>query len=328
MTQATSTSKEQAVPAAVGAVAAGRWIAPAIEQIDSFIGRILPAADTEPSPLHSAMRYAVFSGGKRLRPLLCLAAAEAVDGKAGETGKAGEGGGPQPCCCSQWPAAAVELVHTYSLIHDDLPCMDDDDFRRGRPSCHKAFGEAIALLAGDALLTMAFAVLSDPEFVACAGASAASACVRELSSAAGSLGMVGGQALELGTALTEGGDDAAAHTVDVIQRLKTGKLFEAAVRMGALSADADASEVDAVTRFAVHFGQAFQIRDDLEDAAEQDADAGVLTSVGVLGAAAAEAHMHELARKAREEAAAMGPGAGKLLSILALTFPQVVIQDV
>lgn len=297
--------------------AAGGWIAPAIRQIDDFLNSVMPSADAAPSSLHEAMRYAVFSGGKRLRPLLCLAAAEV----------AGGGDDPPWPGCSLWPAAAVELVHTYSLVHDDLPCMDDDDFRRGRPSCHKAYGEAMALLAGDALLTMAFAVLSDAAFIARAGAGAAAACVREISMSAGSLGMVGGQALEIEAAPgSEGG--GVEYAVELIHTLKTGMLFQAAVRLGALSAGAGPAELDAVTKYAAHFGQAFQIRDDLEDAAEQDADSGVLTSVGAMGPGAAEALMHQLVQKARDEAAALGPVAQKLLSVLALTFPQVVIDDV
>lgn len=299
------------------------WTAAAIGQIDAFLRDVMPAADVDPAPLHAAMTYGVFSGGKRLRPLLCLAAAEAAGDGACKVAE----GGDWRRCRAMWPAAAVELVHSYSLIHDDLPCMDDDDFRRGRPSCHRAFGDAIALLAGDALLTMAFSMLSAAEFVASAGVGTAVACVRELSSAAGSLGMVGGQAMELG-AVGRGGVSDAAQAVGLIQKLKTGKLFEAAVRMGAIAAGGGGAELEAVTRFAAHFGQAFQIRDDLEDVASQGADAGVLTSVGVLGPEEAGARMRELVVEAGYEAATLGPPAAKLLSILALTFPQVVMNDV
>ncbi len=207
-------------------------------RIEAALSAVLPPESRRPAVLHRAMRYSVMSGGKRLRPLLCLAAADAVGGDVRQALK---------------PAVAVELFHTYTLVHDDLPCMDDDDFRRGRPTVHRVFGEANALLAGDALQALAFEVL--------AGARPAGRLVLELACAAGSAGVVGGQVEDL-AANPEKVDEA---TVRYIHQHKTADLFGAAVRMGALSGGARAADLKALAEYARCLGLAFQIVDDVLD---------------------------------------------------------------
>ncbi len=217
----------------------------AAADVDSALDRYLPAEDTFPSQIHRAVRYSVFAGGKRLRPLLTLAAAGIFDVKLYKA---------MPAAC------AIELIHTYSLIHDDLPALDDDDFRRGRPSNHKVYGEATAILAGDALLTMAFELLSTEA----AGYFAPDIVVRlvaELSRAAGMAGMVGGQVVDL---LSEGKEISAA-TLDYIHSRKTGALFTCCIRSGAIMGGATDDELASLTRFAQNIGLAFQIVDDILD---------------------------------------------------------------
>jgi geranylgeranyl diphosphate synthase type II len=203
--------------------------------IDAALDRLVPPETTPPETIHRAMRYSLFAGGKRIRPVLCLEAAHAVSDQAPGAMEA---------------ACALEMVHTYSLIHDDLPALDNDDFRRGRPTCHKQFGEAMAILAGDALLTRAFEVLKDARLV------------YELASAAGTVGgMIGGQVADL-----EGeGQPPTAELLESIHRAKTGALLRASVRMGAIAAGADERQLDALTCYGTHTGLAFQIVDDLLD---------------------------------------------------------------
>ncbi len=210
-------------------------------RVDAELERLLPPADTPPALLHQAMRYAVLGAGKRLRPILCEAAADAAGGSA-EALPAG---------------AAVEIVHAYTLVHDDLPCMDDDTERRGRPTCHVRFGEANALLAGDALLALAFEVLAGLP-----GPHAA-ARVRELALAAGSRGVVGGQVDDLAA------DPPTRERVTRVHQHKTADLFRAAIRLGALSAGAAPEILGALTDYANHLGHAFQITDDILDAPER-----------------------------------------------------------
>lgn len=235
----------------------GGWFTGLAEKTDAYLDRRLPSAAAEPAVLHEAMRYAVFSGGKRLRPVLVLASSAAL------------GGSPEKAL----PAAgAVELIHTYSLVHDDLPAMDDDDYRRGRPTVHKVFGEAVAILAGDALLTMAFELISD-DLARSSGAGAAAAVGRELAVAAGSTKLIGGQVVDL---LSEGMDPAeidGAH-LENIHRAKTGALFTAAVRTGAIIAEARPDELRALTSYAGDLGLAFQIADDILDVVGDAAETG------------------------------------------------------
>lgn len=215
--------------------------------VDEALERYLPKEDELPFSLHKAMRYSVFAGGKRVRPILMLAACEAVGGAVAQA---------LPAAC------AMEMIHTYSLIHDDLPAMDDDDFRRGNPTNHKVFGEAVAILAGDALLTEAFILLSD--FTSAPGVEPAARLevVREISVCAGSRGMVGGQVVDMES---EGNRDIGFATVQYIHTHKTGALIKASVRAGALLGGADSLQLDAITRYGEAIGLAFQIADDILD---------------------------------------------------------------
>ncbi len=211
------------------------WTEAAMEQL-------LPPGDEHPSELYRAMRYSVFGGGKRLRPALCYAAAAACGGEARDF----------------WPVAcALEFVHTYSLIHDDLPALDNDEYRRGRPTNHRVFGEAMALLAGDALLTLAFeTVLRAP-----AESAVTVRLARELAVASGGLGMVAGQAADML------GEDRALDfgQLRFIHSRKTGALLRAAVRMGAIAAGGSDEALDALSGYAERIGLAFQIVDDILD---------------------------------------------------------------
>jgi geranylgeranyl diphosphate synthase type II len=212
--------------------------------VDAALNRWVPAETENPATIHRAMRYSLFAGGKRIRPLLAIAAAHAVsDAPIG----------------IESAACVLEMIHTYSLIHDDLPALDNDDLRRGRPTCHKVFGDAMAILAGDALLTLAFEVLAKLENV---DAERRISLVRELSTASGTVGgMIGGQVNDI-----EGeGKFPTAHLLDSIHRAKTGALLRASVRMGAIYAGACQDQLDALTRFGAHIGLAFQIVDDVLD---------------------------------------------------------------
>lgn len=241
------------------------------KQVDRALDRWLPPEKTRPATLHRAMRYAVFAGGKRLRPILCLAAAEACGGKTS---------GALPAAC------AVECIHTYSLIHDDLPCMDDDDFRRGRPTTHKVFGEAVAVLAGDALATIAFEILGKTNETARHGAGE---FFRELSKAAGSLFLVGGQVADMGAEKRQ----ATPAELLFIHRGKTAAMISVSLRLGAMSANATPAQVKALGRFGENLGLAFQIIDDILDitqtseklgkSAGKDAAAGKATYPAVFG---------------------------------------------
>ena len=205
----------------------------------------LPADDI-PAKIYEAVRYSVFNGGKRIRPILCLAAAEAVGGDLASA---------MPVAC------ALELIHTYSLIHDDLPAMDNDDFRRGKPTCHKVFGEDMAILAGDALLTEAFVLLSRAEKVRLSGFSAERrlAVIQEIAYAAGICGMVGGQALDVLSGKSESGED----TLREIHRRKTGALIVAAVKSGAIIFNAGKDKIQSLAEYGINAGLAFQIADDI-----------------------------------------------------------------
>jgi geranylgeranyl diphosphate synthase type II len=220
------------------------YIAAQQKTIDAALDRWVPPETEDPATIHRAMRYSLFAGGKRIRPLLAIAAAQAVsDAPVGV----------------ESAACVLELIHTYSLIHDDLPALDNDDLRRGRPTCHKVFGDAMAILAGDALLTLAFEVLSKIEEI---GAERRIQLVRELATASGTVGgMIGGQVNDV-----EGeGKFPTARLLESIHRAKTGALLRASVRMGAIYAGAEPEQLHALTCFGEHAGLAFQIVDDLLD---------------------------------------------------------------
>lgn len=210
---------------------------------DAAMDRYLPKANKRPGTIHEAMRYVVFAGGKRLRPVLCLAAAEACNGEVSD---------------ALAPACAVELMHTYSLVHDDLPAMDDDDLRRGRPTCHKVYGEGMAVLCGDALLTEAFAVLAK------APASkryTVGDYVRELAETGGSVKLIGGQVMDL-----EGeGENLTKKELVRIHEAKTAALLIASLRLGAMVANATPAKLEALTKFGHNLGLAFQVIDDILD---------------------------------------------------------------
>ena len=214
--------------------------------IDKTLKALVPPATMYPRTIHEAMRYSLFAGGKRVRPILAVAAAEALGAKTT---------GLLPV------AGALELIHTYSLIHDDMPAMDNDDLRRGRPTCHKVYGEAIAILAGDGLLTMAFEVLSDPRRLKAIPAERMLAITREIGTAAGVFGMVGGQVVDIQSEGTE----IDFPTLEYIHTHKTGALIRASVRAGALYARAGKRQLSALTQYAEFVGLAFQIADDILD---------------------------------------------------------------
>jgi geranylgeranyl diphosphate synthase type II len=214
--------------------------------IEAQLDRLVPPESTPPQTIHRAMRYSLFAGGKRVRPVLCLEAARAVADFAP---------GVEESAC------ALEFVHTYSLIHDDLPALDNDDLRRGRPTCHKQFGEAMAILAGDGLLTLAFQVLG--QIRGAVGRRAQ--LVEELAVGAGTVGgMIGGQVADL-----EGeGQQPTAELLETIHRAKTGALLRASLRIGAIYAGASEERYHALSCYGEHIGLAFQIVDDLLDVEE------------------------------------------------------------
>jgi geranylgeranyl diphosphate synthase type II len=221
-----------------------QYLEEARAKVEEELNRLLPAADAYPPSIHGAMRHSVFAGGKRLRPILCLESGRLLGGDEKILLRLG---------------SALELIHTYSLIHDDLPALDNDDLRRGKPTCHRAFGEATAILAGDALLTLAFEVISSP-------GPPPEACklrvVHELAHAVGTQGgMVGGQVIDVETA----GQTTDAATLEYIHSAKTGAFIRAATRCGALYAQAADDDLARLTTYGEKVGLAFQIVDDLLD---------------------------------------------------------------
>jgi len=229
------------------------YLAAQQQTIDAELSRLVPAESVAPETIHRAMRYSLMAGGKRIRPILCLEGARTLSDSIE---------GVEAAACS------LEFIHTYSLIHDDLPALDNDDFRRGKPTCHKVFGDAMAILAGDALLTIAFQVLSELPHVS---AEIRVALIRELSTAAGTVGgMIGGQVADI-----EGERQPPnAELLDSIHRAKTGALLRASVRIGAIYAGGDAEQVARLSSFGEHVGLAFQIVDDILDVEESSEGLG------------------------------------------------------
>jgi geranylgeranyl diphosphate synthase, type II len=257
-------------------------------EIDRALNRYLPKANTKPSTLHKAMRYSLFAGGKRLRPILCLAAAEACRGNIGNA---------LPLAC------ALECIHTYSLVHDDLPSMDNDDFRRGRPTCHKVFGEGIAVLAGDALLTIAFEIVSKTKP---APRYDMSTLLSETAVAAGSQKLIAGQVADLEAE----GKNVKRDQLQFIHENKTAAILKSSVRLGAMSANAEAKKLSAMTRFGQRLGLAFQIIDDILDvtqtseilgkSAGKDVAAKKATYPAVIGLDKSRAEARRLTRQAHD----------------------------
>ncbi|MCG3187100.1 MAG: Farnesyl diphosphate synthase [Rhodocyclaceae bacterium] len=276
------------------------WMAAGRERVEAALDACLPAANIAPTRLHEAMRYAVLGGGKRVRALLCFAAGEFA------------GADPERLLA---PACALELVHAYSLVHDDLPCMDDDVLRRGKPTVHVEFDEATAVLVGDALQSLAFCVLAG------SGLPDAAAMVADLARAAGSRGMAGGQMLDLLAA----DRDIGLAELENLHIHKTGALIRVAVVLGARSGSVDAGALARLDRYGMRIGLLFQVVDDLLDALEdtatlgktagKDAAQNKATYVSRLGVETARAYAHELLAGALEPIAGLGDAAEPLRAL-------------
>jgi geranylgeranyl diphosphate synthase type II len=271
--------------------------------VDAALERLLPPESALPASIHQAMRYSVFAGGKRIRPILCLETARIF--------------APE-IAAALHPACAIEMIHTYSLIHDDLPALDNDDLRRGKPTCHKRFGEATAILAGDALLTLAFETIGATpiEPARCV------AIVKEVAGAAGTVnGMVGGQVADLEAE----GRRVAPEMLEYIHKSKTAALIRASVTAGALCAGAGAEAVARLRRFGEAIGWAFQVTDDILDVEESSAALGKTagkdiaqqkaTYPAIHGLQRSHEIAHQLANKAVAELAPYGERAGRLRQV-------------
>lgn len=274
------------------------------QAVDACLDRLLPAEGEAPATIHRAMRHSVFAGGKRVRPVLVLASGESVGGDRDTLLHLG---------------AAIEMMHTYSLIHDDLPALDNDDLRRGLPTCHKAFGEAIAILAGDALMTRCYQLLAELPGVS---DGARVRIVREIACATGTVdGMIGGQVADLESE----GKPFDAATLEYIHHSKTGALLRACVRSGALAAGAGEGELGALDRYGARIGLVFQIVDDILDVtatsqalgktAGKDVKAGKATYPALYGIEASRRKARELVEAALEEIRGFGEGAQALRAL-------------
>jgi geranylgeranyl diphosphate synthase type II len=273
------------------------------QTFEKALDSAIPKANLQPPTLHKAMRYSLFAGGKRLRPILCLAAAESVGGRPPTA---------MPLAC------ALECVHTYSLIHDDLPCMDDDDLRRGMPTSHKVFGEGIAVLAGDALLTYAFQLAAQAKP---SKRYNAAHYVTELSIGSGNQGMIAGQIVDL-----EGeGKKVTPKQLKYIHENKTAALITSSIRLGAMSANATEKQLATLTQFGKSLGLAFQVIDDILDitqtseqlgkSAGKDLKAQKATYPAILGLDKAQAEAARLTKLAKDTIRSMGSKAAPLQAI-------------
>ena len=272
-------------------------------RIERALAERLPAADVEPTRLHAAMRYSVLNGGKRVRPMLLLSTARTLGLSESEVEAA---------------ACAIELVHAYSLVHDDLPAMDDDDLRRGRPTCHRAYDEATAVLAGDALQSLAFQLLASDASLP-AAAEIRVRLIQLLAEASGPAGMAGGQAIDIAVQ----GRRLTIDEIEAMHARKTGALIRASVMMGAAcAAEIAEHELEALAAFAAPIGLAFQIQDDLLDVLGDTATLGKATGAdrargkpthpAVLGLAASQARVHLLHAEALAALEPLGPPAHPL----------------
>jgi geranylgeranyl diphosphate synthase type II len=260
-------------------------------EVDGMLEALIPDETIYPPEIFRAVRYSLFAGGKRIRPILCLAATEAVGGKPESS---------LPVAC------AIEMIHTYSLIHDDLPAMDNDDYRRGRLTSHKVFGEDLAILAGDALLTEAFQVMTRREVAAVLPPDRLLQVVREIAEAAGWFGMVGGQVLDVQSE----GQTVAPETLYAIHRMKTGAMILVSLRTGAILAGAEEEALAALSDYGRQIGLAFQIADDilnvegdkalLGKGTGSDAARGKVTFPLLLGLEASRSRAEELVKGAIE----------------------------
>ena len=281
------------------------WAAGIQERTEMALDKALPVANIAPNKLHEAMRYATLGGGKRVRALLAHAAGEFCGADANKIDQA---------------AIAVEMIHAYSLVHDDMPCMDDDDLRRGKPSCHKQFDDATALLVGDALQSLAFQVLSAPNLHA--EAEHQINMIHLLAVASGSRGMAGGQAIDLASV----GESLSQTELEFMHIHKTGALIRAAALLGAYSASAlDEKRISAIDHYAQSIGLAFQVVDDILDTeadtatlgktAGKDADSNKPTYVTILGLGRAKTLVQELYDSAIEPLKAYGADATRLFQL-------------
>lgn len=274
--------------------------------IDAALDKIIIKETEYPEKLYEAVRYSLFAGGKRIRPTLMIAAAEAVGGRKESV---------------LYPACAIEMVHTYSLIHDDLPSMDDDDLRRGKPSCHKAYGEATAILAGDALLTEAFSVLSSKNFSMRKDPKLVLDVINEISNAAGYKGMIAGQMVDMEL---QGGDIDFAR-LEYLHIHKTGALIRACVKVGALLGGATGAKLKHLVRYGEYIGLAFQVADDILDIVGksdltgknigQDTKLGKLTYPKVVGLSESKRIADELMHSALDSIKTFGKEADALREI-------------
>jgi len=286
------------------ATALPQALAAAAKAVDETLERVLPKPHGLHARVQEAMRYATFAGGKRLRPFLVLNSARLFGVDPQQAARVG---------------AAIEVLHTYSLVHDDLPCMDDDDLRRGRPTTHVAYDEMTAVLAGDALLTLAFEILAQP--ATHDSAEVRSALVLRLAEAAGHNGMIGGQMIDMQAAQSSFGSDE----IILLQRLKTGQLFEFSCEAGAILGQAPAADRDRLRAYARDMGLVFQITDDLLDvtstaektgkAVGKDKDQGKATLVSIMGVEGARAEAAKLARRAAQTLAPYGNVAPELAEL-------------
>ncbi len=294
-------------PVAGDEVAARERLRALRETVEQALDHALPAEGEWPETIHRAVRYSLFAGGKRIRPVLVLASGEAVGGRPEEL---------MPLAC------AVEMIHTYSLIHDDLPAMDDDDLRRGKPTSHKVFGEAVAILAGDALLTRAFHLLAElPEVWEESRLRRRLRATAVLGEACGTTGLIGGQVMDLESE----GRAIGAADLERLHRAKTGALLAACVRGGAILGGADEVDLQRLTAYARAIGLAFQVVDDVLDAtgtAEQlgktagkDQAAHKATYVSIHGLPAAQAMAARLRQQALEAVAPLGDRGAVLAAI-------------
>ncbi len=284
------------------------WTTKKLAHIEQTLAQILPEVNVRPYLLHEAMRYSALAGGKRVRALLCYAAAEMCDANI---------------LIADAAASAVELIHAYSLVHDDMPCMDDDDLRRGKPSCHKQYNDATALLVGDALQSLAFQVLSDAALGHHTNLQAPQQIhmLNILAKASGSTGMAGGQAIDLASV----GKPLTQAELEAMHNLKTGALIQAAVLLGAICGNA--TQIAAVTTYAANIGLAFQVVDDILDVesdtatlgktAGKDADSNKPTYVTILGLIAAKQHAQKLYEAAIAAIAPFGESAQRLRELAA-----------
>ncbi len=272
--------------------------------VDQYLERLLPEENEEPPTIHKAMRYSVFAGGKRVRPILVLASGESLDGERSVLLHLG---------------AAVEMMHTYSLIHDDLPALDNDDLRRGRPTCHKVFGEAMAILAGDALMTRCYQVLATLPGVS---ESIRVRIINEIANATGTVrGMIGGQVVDLESE----GKTVGPDLLEYIHHSKTGALLTASVRCGALAVSATVTELEALTGYGSKIGLVFQIVDDILDVtssseelgktAGKDAKVEKATYPALYGLEASRTKARELVESALQDIEELGEKAENLRSL-------------